>query len=158
MLVLSEKISTQKSGFVAIAVVVIFAIASFFLTRPANGTQTISSVSGLMTLQAAAKTAMPYDVAMANPQPTLIEFYADWCTTCQAMAATIETVHQQFSDDLNIVMLNIDEPQWQKQVESYKVSGVPHFVLLQKDLNVADTYIGRVPLQILASRIASLVS
>lgn len=153
-----DKALGKKSNGLAIAVVVIFAVGAFFLTRPVTGTETVSSVSGLMSLQIAAQQATPYGQAIANGQPTLVEFYADWCTTCQAMAATIDTVHREFADNLNFVMLNIDDPQWQNQVEQYKVRGVPHFVLLQKDLNVAETYIGRVPLQILANRIATLVS
>jgi thiol-disulfide isomerase/thioredoxin len=155
---LAEQAARKKSNVLAIAIVVIFAVGAFFLTRPVAGTETVSSVSGLMSLQVAAKQATPYGQAIANGQPTLVEFYADWCTTCQAMAPTIDAVHTEFADDLNFVMLNIDDPQWQNQVEQYKVSGVPHFVLLQKDLNVVDTYIGRVPFRILANRIATLVS
>lgn len=155
---MAEKVAGKKSSVLAIAVIVIFAVGAFFLTRPVTGTETVSSVSGLMSLQVAAQQATPYNLAIANGQPTLVEFYADWCTTCQAMAPTIDAVHTEFSDELNFVMLNIDDPQWQNQVEQYKVNGVPHFVLLQKDLNVAETYIGRVPFRILADRIATLVS
>lgn len=155
---MANQVVGKKSSGLAIAVVILFAVGAFFLTRPVAGTETVSAVSGLMSLQVAAQQATPYHEAIANGQPTLVEFYADWCTTCQAMAPTIDAVHTEFADNLNFVMLNIDDPQWQNQVEQYKVSGVPHFVLLQKDLNVAETYIGRVPLQILANRIATLVS
>ncbi|MEO1094156.1 MAG: thioredoxin domain-containing protein [Cyanobacteria bacterium J06638_28] len=143
----------RKPGFLTIAVVAIFAIAAIFLTRPVTSLQSLSPVSGLMTLKAAAQTAMPYEVAIANPQPTLIEFYADWCTTCQAMAPTLQSVHEQFGDRTNFVMLNIDDPQWQPQIKQFGVSGVPHLVLLNGDQTSADAFIGKVPKSVLAQRL-----
>lgn len=144
---------TRKFSLLTIAVVILFAIAAIFLTRPVTSLQSFSPVSGLMALKASAQTAMPYEVAMANSKPTLVEFYADWCTTCQAMAPTLQSVHEQISDRANFVMLNIDDPQWQPQIKQFGVSGVPHLVLLNGDQTIADTFIGKLPKPILAQRL-----
>lgn len=132
--------------------------ATFFLTRPVQGSQAVSAVSGLKTLQMAAAESISYGEAIANEKPTLIEFYADWCTVCQSMAPTLEKTRTAFSDDVNFVMLNIDEPQWQPQVDTYKVKGVPHFVLLEGNQTPIDSFIGKIPFQILSDRLNNLLN
>ena len=141
----------------AIALVALFAIATFWLTHPETPAQPFSAVSGLMTLSAAAQEALPYPVALANQKPTLIEFYADWCTTCQALAPTLQALQHQFGDQVNFVMLNIDDPHWQEQVQQFRVTGVPHLTLLEADQTLADTLVGKVPQLILADRLTALL-
>ncbi|NEQ97422.1 MAG: hypothetical protein F6K30_11970 [Cyanothece sp. SIO2G6] len=53
-----------------------------------------------MTLKASAQSAMSYEAAMANHQPTLIEFYTDWCIVCQKLAPTLSSIHQEFGPEL----------------------------------------------------------
>lgn len=146
----------QKNGF-ALALILVFAIASFILTRPQSA-PTVSGVSGLMTLQTMAKTATPYDVAMANQKPTLIEFYADWCTTCQALSPTMTALHDQWGDRINFVMLNIDDPQWASQVSQFQVNGVPNLTLLDETQTVTDTFIGNTPKSLLENELAELMA
>ena len=148
----------KNFGAIAIVLVAVFSVATFFLTRPVKGVNNISAVSGLRTLQMAVVASTPYSEAIANRKPTLIEFYADWCTTCQGMAPTLEKAHETFGDEVNFVMLNIDEPQWRPEVDTYKVRGVPHFVLLEADQTPVDSFIGKMPFQILSDRLSSLVS
>lgn len=153
-----EKTEVSKLTWFAIALVATFAIAAFFLTRPVTSPQSFSPVAGLITLKASAQTAMPYEVAVANGKPTLIEFYADWCTTCQAMASTLDAVHQQVGPEVNRVMLNIDDPQWRAQVQQFNVTGVPHLVLRAADGAIAETFVGKVPKSVLLARMQSVLS
>jgi len=146
----------QKNGF-AVALVLVFAIASFVLTRPQSA-PAVSGVSGLMTLTTMAQTATPYDVAMANQKPTLIEFYADWCTTCQSLSPTITALHEQWGDRINFVMLNIDDPQWASQVNQFQVNGVPNLTLLDNSHAVTDTFMGNIPKSLLESELTELLS
>lgn len=146
----------QKNGF-ALALILVFAIASFILTRPQSA-PTVSGVSGLMTLKSMAQTATPYDVAMANQKPTLIEFYADWCTTCQALSPTITALHDQWGDRINFVMLNIDDPQWASQVSQFQVNGVPNLTILDQTQTVTDTFIGNTPRSLLENELAELMA
>ena len=72
--------------FVGVIVGVIAAVLiTLLITRPAAITTSFTPLSGLMTLKAMAAEAVPYEVAIATPNPIFIEFYADWCTTCQSV-------------------------------------------------------------------------
>ena len=154
---LSDTPRKNKASLLAIAVVATFAIAAYLLTLPDPSVQSLSPISGLMTLKTTTQQATPYPVAMVTPKPTLVEFYADWCTTCQALAPTLQAIHHQFGNQINFVMLNIDDPQWREQVQQFQVSGVPHLALLNSDQTLADTFIGKVPKQIIADRVADLL-
>ncbi|MEO0408798.1 MAG: thioredoxin domain-containing protein [Cyanobacteria bacterium P01_A01_bin.135] len=146
----------HRPNWIAVVLIGLFAIAAVGLTRPTTSAHSPSSVSGLMALKASAQTATPYQTAMADPYPTLIEFYADWCTTCQAMAPTLQALRQRLEGQVNFVMLNIDDPQWQPQVQQFHVNGVPHLALLNSDGSFAGSLVGRTPLQPLMERVANL--
>ncbi|GAB4537666.1 MAG: hypothetical protein Tsb0014_26690 [Pleurocapsa sp.] len=111
----------------------------------------IPSVTNLATLRNLAKESVPYEIAIDNNKPTLLEFYADWCTTCQGMATIVKDLHQQYGDHANLVMLDIDDPKWQKQIEQYRVTGVPQFTFLNSQQQVIKTLIGKVPKTIFVS-------
>ncbi|RZM82004.1 thioredoxin domain-containing protein [Leptolyngbya iicbica] len=154
---ISATSDVNRRSLWAIALIATFAIAAFWLTRPVTGAQSLSPVSGLMTLKASAQTATPYETAIANGKPTLIEFYADWCTTCQGMAPTLQAIHQDYGAALNFVMLDIDDPQWREQVQQFNVTGVPHLVLRQSDGAITETFVGKVPKSVLVERLQPLL-
>lgn len=153
----SQTSDVSRRSLWALALIATFAIAAFWLTRPVTGTQSLSPVSGLMTLKASAQAAVPYETAIANGKPTLIEFYANWCTTCQGMAPTLEAVRQEYGAEVNFVMLNIDDPQWREPVQQFHVTGVPHLVLRQGDGAIAETFVGKVPKSILTQSLQQLL-
>lgn len=153
---INDKPEVNKRSLWTIALIFTFAIAAFWLTHPLTNPQGLSPVSGLVTLKASARSALPYERAIANGQPTLIEFYADWCTTCQAMAPTLETVHTQYPA-VNFVMLNIDDPQWHEQVQQFNVTGVPHLVLQDGEGAIAQTFVGKVPKSVLTQQLEQLL-
>ncbi|MDB9527299.1 thioredoxin domain-containing protein [Oscillatoria sp. CS-180] len=152
-----QQLEASRVGKFAIALVILFAIVAFSITRSVTVTQSLSPVSNLVMLRASARQALPLETAMTNGKPTLIEFYADWCTTCQAMAPALNSVHQQFDSALNRVMLNIDDPQWRHQVQQFNVTGVPHLALLRGDGAIAETFVGKVPKSILLGRLQELL-
>ncbi len=136
----------------------LFVAGIFFSTRSDVAAISSSTVTGLATMRHLATESTPYSVALSNAKPTLVEFYADWCTTCQSMAPILQNLHQQYESDINLVMLNIDDPQWAKQIEQYQVQGIPHFTFLNQEQQSVKTLVGRVPETILSQILAQLVS
>jgi len=80
-------------------------------------------------LEALARRSPELSVALANGKPTLVEFYADWCEACRSMAPAMDAVETRSRDQLNVVLLNVDNPRWLPEVERYEVNGIPHLEL-----------------------------
>ena len=117
-----------------------------------------SPLSGLITLKALAQDSIPYPTAIANGKPTLLEFYADWCTTCQGMSATVQNLTEKYGDRVNLVMLDIDDPQWDRLVRQYRVTGIPQYTFLDESQDTLDTLVGKIPQSIMERFFEQLVS
>ena len=115
-----------------------------------------SGLSGLMALKAMAQDAVPYERAIGNHKPMFLEFYADWCSTCQTMAPTMRQLHDEYEETVNFVMLNIDDPQWFPQIEEYQVQSIPQVILLDGNQAEVKTWVGQVPAPILSEALAQL--
>ncbi len=116
----------------------------------------LKTQASTVTLPAMAKAAMPLDLALHNGKPTLIEFYADWCSSCQAMAPTIANLKQEYRDRVNFVMLNVDNEKWLPEILSYRVDGIPHWVYLDKTGQAQAQAIGEIPRQVMAENLLAL--
>ncbi|NBW62981.1 MAG: thioredoxin [Synechococcaceae bacterium WB4_1_0192] len=84
-------------------------------------------------LEKLARQSLDLPVALADGRPTLVEFYADWCEACRAMAPAMETIEQQHRGDLDVVLLNVDNPRWQPEIDRYEVNGIPQLELFNAD-------------------------
>jgi thiol-disulfide isomerase/thioredoxin len=110
------------------------------------------------SLETQATQATPIDLALTNGKPTLMEFYANWCTSCQAMAPDLAVVKSNFNDRVNFSMLNVDNTKWLPEVTKYRVDGIPHFVFFDSTGKVLAQAIGEQPRQILESKLTDLVA
>lgn len=126
--------------------IVFFSFSLFNFGQPEA--KTPSSLTGFVTLQEMAEKTLSYQEALANSKPTVIEFYANWCRTCRAIAPTLAQLHQQYPQ-VNFVMLDIDDARSRPVINNYQVTGVPHLVFLNQDQTVEETLVGDVPKSIL---------
>ena len=144
----SEVTSAMRLRNFVIALVAIALSVSIFLgfrTETAPG-----------MLSAMAEEAIPLDAALSNGKPTLMEFYANWCTSCQAMAADLQSLKQQYGDRLNFVMLNVDNTKWLPEVLQYRVDGIPHFVFLSDEGTKIAEAIGEQPRSVMEANLVAL--
>ncbi len=118
------------------------------------GLRVQTAVPTLATLVA---QAVPLETAVTNGKPTLIEFYADWCTSCQAMAPTVASVEQTYGDRVNFVMLNVDNDKWLPEILAYRVDGIPHFEFLDRQAQSIGATLGEQPLPVLAADLDALL-
>ncbi|MEB3227140.1 MAG: thioredoxin family protein [Synechocystis sp.] len=110
------------------------------------------------SLEAQAQRAIPLVSALENDQPTLVEFYANWCTTCQAMAQDLAQLKKRYGTSVNFVMLNVDNSKWLPEVLRYRVDGIPHFVYLNEAGTAIGESIGEQPLTVMAENLVALLA
>jgi len=110
-----------------------------------------------VSLAQVVQQAIPYEVAMGNHRPTMIEFYADWCESCQAMAQDNYALEQKYGDRFNFVMLNVDNNKWLPELTKYRVDGIPRFIFLDAQQQVVGDAVGIVPQTVLEANILALL-
>ncbi|XP_022776446.1 thioredoxin-like protein HCF164, chloroplastic [Durio zibethinus] len=98
-----------------------------------------------VSLKDLSATAVPYEEALSNGKPTVVEFYADWCEVCRELAPDVFKIEQQYRDRVNFVMLNVDNTKWEQELDEFGVEGIPHFAFLDKDGNEEGNVVGRLP-------------
>jgi thiol-disulfide isomerase/thioredoxin len=142
-------LGTRIRNLVIVLVAVVLSVSVVLALRTETGSATLSTI---------AEESVPLEIALTNGKPTLMEFYANWCTTCQAMAPDLEALKQQYHDRVNFVMLNVDNSKWLPEILSYRVDGIPHFVFLdQAGQPVAQT-IGEQPRSVMTANLVALAA
>jgi thiol-disulfide isomerase/thioredoxin len=143
------KVATRLRNLLIALAAIALSISIFFGVRTQTPTTTLTEM---------AKTSAPLETALANGKPTLMEFYANWCTSCQAMANDLSEIKQKYAEPLNFVMLNIDNDKWLPEITKYRVDGIPHFVYLNdKGSAVAET-MGEMPRSIMEDNLEALIA
>ncbi|KAK9735081.1 hypothetical protein RND81_04G182500 [Saponaria officinalis] len=111
-----------------------------------------------VSLRDLSAAALPYEEALANGKPTVVEFYADWCEVCRELAPDVYKVEQQYKNKVNFVMLNVDNTKWEQELDEFGVEGIPHFAFLDKDGNEEGNVVGRLPQKYLLENVDALAS
>ena len=76
---------------------------------------------------------------LQSDKPVLVDFWAEWCGPCKALAPTVEQVAQQYEGRAKVVKMNVDE---NIQVPPrYGIKGIPTLILF-KNGNEADRVVG----------------
>ncbi len=66
---------------------------------------------------------------LQSEQPTLVDFYADWCGPCRVMAPVVEELADDVKGQANVVKVNVDEsPELANQ---YGVQAIPTFIVIR---------------------------
>lgn len=134
---------------------IIVSVAVVLSVLVVMGVRTQTPAASLETLAA---DATPLETALTNGKPSFMEFYANWCTSCQAMAGDMADLRQTYGDDVNFVMLNVDNNKWLPEMLHYRVDGIPHFVYLDGGGETITTAIGEQPKAVIAQNLDALVS
>lgn len=78
---------------------------------------------------------------LKSDTPVLLDFWAEWCGPCKAIAPALEDLAKEYEGKLRVVKLNIDHNQ--KTPRDYGVRGIPTLMVF-KNGKVEATQIGAV--------------
>ena len=91
---------------------------------------------------------------LKNDKVVLVDFWAQWCPPCLAMAPTLETVAQALDKTVDIVKVNIEEsPENNALAGESGVRGIPNMVIYKDGVEV-DRIVGMVPQDTLMDTLA----
>ncbi|MHC4959432.1 MAG: thioredoxin [Planctomycetota bacterium] len=90
-----------------------------------------------------------------SDQPVLVDFYADWCGPCQALAPVLDALSEEFAGRAKVAKVNTDEnPELASQ---YGVRALPTMLFFEGG-DVADRVIGLAQRGELSARLANLIA
>jgi thioredoxin 1 len=95
------------------------------------------------------KTDQFDEQVLKNEQPVLVDFWAEWCGPCHAIAPVLDQIAQERSD-LKVVKLNIDEEP--SIAQRYGVMSIPTLILF-KDGEPQAAAVGAMPKSMLEERL-----
>ena len=71
--------------------------------------------------------------------PVLVDYWAEWCGPCKAIAPILDEAAKEYGDRLRIAKMNVDE---NREVPAkFGIRGIPTLMLF-KDGNLAATKVG----------------
>ena len=87
---------------------------------------------------------------LSSPVPVLVDFWAEWCGPCKAIAPTIEELGNELAGKLKVAKVNVDEnPQLAGDLG---IRSIPT-LLIVKDGVVQQQMIGNMPKAALKSKL-----
>jgi thioredoxin 1 len=92
---------------------------------------------------ASAVTTQTFDhEVLQSETPVLVDFWAEWCGPCHAVAPVLDKIVEERSGELKLVKVNIDEEHELQQ--RYGVMSIPTMILF-KDGEPAAAVVGAQP-------------
>ena len=75
-------------------------------------------------------TESTFDQEVTNSEtPVIVDFWAEWCGPCHAVAPVLDKIVEERSGDLKLVKVNIDEERG--LAERYGIASIPTMILFR---------------------------
>jgi thioredoxin 1 len=87
--------------------------------------------------------------------PVVVDFYANWCGPCHAIAPTIEALSTEFEGKIKFVKVDVDANQ--EVASRYEIMSIPTIMLFENG-KVEDSIVGAYPASVYKEHIERALS
>lgn len=72
---------------------------------------------------------------LKSSEPVLVDFFAEWCGPCKAMAPALEAVASEMAGKVKVVKIDVDQNP--NTTQKYKISAMPTLIMFSggKEVN-----------------------
>lgn len=81
-------------------------------------------------------------IVINSKKPILVDFWAEWCGPCKALAPILEEVASEIGEKAEVVKVNVDQAQ--ALAQKYGIKGIPTLMFF-KNGEVKSTLVGNQP-------------
>jgi thioredoxin 1 len=78
-------------------------------------------------------------VVLGSSEPVVVDFFAEWCGPCKAMAPALEQIAAELKGQVKVVKLDVDQNP--DTTQKYRIQAMPTLMVF-KDGNVVNQKIG----------------
>lgn len=89
-----------------------------------------------------------------SEQPVLVDFWAEWCGPCKALAPILDEIADEMGEKAKIVKVNVDESG--ELAQKYGIRGIPTLIFF-KGGEAKSTLVGNQPKAEIIKNLSALV-
>ena len=71
-----------------------------------------------------------------SEEPVLVDFWAEWCGPCKAIATSLEELSEEMRDKLKVVKINVDENPATSQ--TYSIRSIPALMIFKDGEKISE--------------------
>ena len=76
------------------------------------------------------------DLAVKSDKPVVVDFWAEWCGPCKAIAPSLEEISNEMANKLKVVKINVDENPTTSQ--AYSIRSIPALMIFKNGEMVSE--------------------